>query len=140
MRAIEQVLPEACFIHIIRDGRDAAVSLREMGSAPSADMATLARQWRRNICATRRQSLGCRHYLELRYESLVVDPETCLRDICDFIEIDYHPAMKDYHRRTLCPQDPLRIFRWRTAMLPGERAEYEAVAGGLLAALDYPCI
>jgi len=22
MRAIEQVLPEACFIHIIRDGRD----------------------------------------------------------------------------------------------------------------------
>ncbi len=109
--------------------------------------------------------------MELRYESLVVEPETCLRDICDFIEIDYDPAMKDYHRRaaarlleqqartlasgavlvtqdqrlaqqrlTTSPPDPSRIFRWRMAMLPGERAEYESVAGGLLAALDYPCI
>jgi hypothetical protein len=171
MRAIEQVLPEACFIHIIRDGRDVALSLRDVWFAPGKDMTTLARQWRRDICATRRQSLGCRHYLELRYESLVLDPETCLRDICDFIEIDYDPAMKDYHRRaaarlleqqartlasgtvlvtqherlaqqrlTMCPPDPSRIFRWRQAMLASERAEYEAVAGGLLAALDYPCI
>jgi hypothetical protein len=171
MRAIEQVLPEACFIHIIRDGRDVALSLREQWFAPGKDMTTLARQWRRDICATRRQSLGCRHYMELRYESLVLDPETCLRDICDFIEIDYDPAMKDYHRRaptrlleqqtrtlasgtvlvtqherlaqqrlTMCPPDPSRIFRWRKAMLASERAEYEAVAGGLLGALDYPCI
>jgi len=171
MRAIERVLPEACFIHIIRDGRDVALSLRDLWFSPGRDMTTLARQWRRDICATRRQSLGCRRYLELRYESLVLDPETCLRDICDFIEIDYDPAMKNYHRRapgrlreqqtrtltsgkilvtqdervaqqrlTLSPPDPSRIFRWRTAMLPSERAQYEAIAGGLLAALDYPCI
>jgi hypothetical protein len=43
-------------------------------------------------------------------------------------------------RLTMCPPDPSRIFRWRQAMLASERAEYEAVAGGLLAALDYPCI
>jgi hypothetical protein len=41
-------------------------------------------------------------------------------------------------RFTLCPPDPSRIFRWKEEMLPSERAEYEAVAGGLLAALDYP--
>jgi hypothetical protein len=134
MRAIEQVLPEACFIHVIRDGRDVALSLCELGLAPRADMAALARRWRRDICATRRQSLGVRNYLELRYESLVLDPETCLRDICDFIEIEYDPVIS----RVIRPRDPARMFRWQTAMLPKERSGYEAVAGGLLTALDYP--
>jgi hypothetical protein len=169
LRAIQQVLPEACFIHLIRDGRDVALSLRELWFSPGTDMATLARAWRRDICATRRQSLGCQRYLELRYETLVLEPETCLREICDFIEIDYDPAMKDYHLRaparlmeqqartlaggtvlvsqtqrlaqqrlTLCPPDPSRIFQWRTAMSPRDRARYEAIAGGLLAALGYP--
>jgi sulfotransferase family protein len=134
LRAIEQVLPEACFIHVVRDGRDVALSLCDSGLAARTDMGMLARQWRRNICATRRQSLGVRHYLELRYESLVLEPETCLRDICDFIEIDYHPAI----RRGLRSLDVSRLSRWRKDMQPRERAGYEGVAGGLLAALDYP--
>jgi hypothetical protein len=169
MRAIERVLPEACFIHIIRDGRDVALSLRDLWFSRGADMTTLARRWRRDICATRRQSLGCRRYMELRYEALVLDPQTCLRDVCDFIEIDYDCAMTNYHQRAAtrllehqartriggemllgkearlaqqrlaaCPPDPSRISRWQQEMLPSERAEYEAVAGGLLAALDYP--
>jgi hypothetical protein len=169
MRAIEQVLPEACFIHIIRDGRDVALSLRDLWFSPGSDMTTLARQWRRDICATRRQSLGCRRYMELRYEALVREPETCLRDICDFIEIDYDCALTSYHRRaaarllehqgrtrigggvlvskedrlaqqrlTMYPPDTSRISRWKNEMLPSERAAYEAIAGGLLAALDYP--
>jgi len=169
MRTIERVLPEACFIHLIRDGRDVALSLRDLWFSPGRHMSTLARQWRRDICAIRRQSLGCRRYMELRYESLVLDPQTCLREVCSFIEADYDPAMERYHHRapqrllehqariesggrvlvsqaqrlaqqqlTQYPPDPTRIFRWRRDMLPTERAEYEAVAGGLLAALDYP--
>jgi hypothetical protein len=134
MRAIEQVLPEACFIHIIRDGRDIALSLRESGLSSRTDMSALARQWRRDICVTRRQSLGVRQYLELRYESLVLDPETCLREVCDFVEVDYDPAI----RKTVRTQDPSRVFRWRKEMSTRDRAEYEDVAGGLLGALDYP--
>jgi hypothetical protein len=168
MRAIERVLPEACFIHIIRDGRDVALSLRDQWFSPGRDMKTLARHWRREICLARRQSLGCRRYMEVRYEALVLDPQMCLRDICGFIEIDYDPAMAHYHLRaparllehqartlrggtelitqeqrlaqqrlTMSPPDPSRISRWRSEMLPRERAEYETVAGGLLAALGY---
>jgi hypothetical protein len=133
MRAIEQVLPESCFIHVIRDGRDVAMSLCRRGLAAGVDMATLARQWRRDIRAIRGQSLGVQHYLELRYESLVLDPETCLRDLCDFIEIDYDPVI----RRAMGSADPTRLSRWRTEMLPKERATYEGIAGGLLGALDY---
>jgi hypothetical protein len=133
MRVIEQVLPEACFIHIVRDGRDVAASLCDRQCNPGADMATLARQWRRDICATRSQSLGVRQYLELRYEYLVLDTETCLKDICDFVAIDYEPAMK----RGLPPADVSNLFRWRQALSPRQKSEYEGVAGGLLTALDY---
>jgi hypothetical protein len=168
MRAIERVLPEACFIHIIRDGRDVALSLRNLWFSPGPDMTTLARQWRRDICTIRHQSLPCQRYLELRYESLVSEPVACLRDICAFIEIDYDDAMMTYYNRawarlmeqqtrvrpgggvlvtreerlaqqrlTMSAPDCSRIARWRTEMSRAERAEYEAVAGGLLAALGY---
>jgi hypothetical protein len=134
MRAIEQVLPEACFIHVIRDGRDAALSVRGPGLLSRADMIALARQWRRDICAARHQSLGVRHYMELRYESLVAEPETCLREVCDFIEIDYSAMMKSAMRTPATA----RVSRWREEMPQQQRGEYEAVAGGLLNALDYP--
>src|SRR6201996_1398172 len=65
LRAIERVLPEASFIHMIRDGRDVALSLRNLWFSPGNDMTTLARHWRRDICAIRGQSLQCRRYLEL---------------------------------------------------------------------------
>jgi hypothetical protein len=41
MPAIHSLLPEVRFIHIIRDGRDVALSLRKMWFSPSQDMATL---------------------------------------------------------------------------------------------------
>jgi Sulfotransferase family len=141
MKAIERLLPEASFIHIIRDGRDAALALRDSLS-PDTDMGGLARQWRRDICAIRRQSLTCQRYLELHYESLVADPATCLREICTCIEIDYDPAMLtrrriSEQRSILSPPDSARVNRWQAEMSAAERAEFEAVAGGLLAALGY---
>ena len=38
-------------------------------------------------------------YLEVRYEDLVGETEATLRQICDFIELHFDPAMLDYHRR-----------------------------------------
>jgi hypothetical protein len=38
--------------------------------------------------------------MEIRYEDLVSDPETVLRKVCEFIELDYDPAMLAYHERS----------------------------------------
>ena len=99
MRAIERVLPEARFIHIIRDGRDVALSLRNLWFSPGTDMKTLARKWRHDICSTRREARHCRRYLEVRYESLVRDSQQVLQEVCAFIEVDYESAMTLYHHR-----------------------------------------
>lgn len=98
MPQIEAVLPEARFIHVIRDGRDVALSVRRLWFAPGSDIRTIARDWKNRIEETRYLSRNCRHYLEIHYENLVRDTESELRKICAFIELDYHSQMLEYFK------------------------------------------
>jgi hypothetical protein len=100
MAAIEKLLPEAHFVHIIRDGRDVPLSLRTMPFAPGLDMPTLALFWRKLIQDARIAGRRCRAYMEVRYEALVHDPAAVLHSICDFLNLDFDPAMLRYWERT----------------------------------------
>jgi sulfotransferase family protein len=95
--AIGRLLPEARFIHLIRDGRDVAASLRRQWFAPGRDMASLARYWSDRVTEARRQDLGSDRYLEIRYEALVGSPEATLRKICDFVDLPFDGAMLRHH-------------------------------------------
>jgi hypothetical protein len=94
---LHRLLPEARFVHLIRDGRDVARSFRGLWFSPGDDIDTLARTWRDTIVTARRLAAGVPHYLEIRYEDLIRDPEAVLRTICAFVELRYHPAMLRYH-------------------------------------------
>lgn len=166
-RVVQDLLPEARFIHIIRDGRDVAVSLieewRMSGRVMPVERA--AERWVSKISVGREQARELRFYLEVRYEDLVLDSEFVLRRICDFIELPWHAAVLEYHRSaaervaelvardatgtlsaaqrqakhawTSSPPEASRIGRWRTEMSAEELANYEAAAGALLAELGY---
>ncbi len=159
---ITKALPEARFIHIIRDGRDVAVSRRRRATDP-APVAKHAKRWQARIKSTRRRAQRVDHYLEERYEALVLDPEPVLRRVCEFIELEYDPVMLRYHERAeerlreianpfekmsaerrleahrLAAEPPQRgrIGTWREAMSPEEVAEFEAAAGAMLDELGY---
>jgi hypothetical protein len=96
---IQRILPEAHFIHILRDGRDAAVSVKGLWFAPGEDVDTLARHWRDSILTTRRLARDCPHYLEVRYEDLLANTRSALKRICRFIDLPFHDAMLRYHTR-----------------------------------------
>ncbi|MGH7833242.1 MAG: sulfotransferase family protein [Candidatus Binatia bacterium] len=96
MREIESVLPEARFIHIIRDGRDVALSVRPLWFAPGKDMTTLALDWQSRVEQTRQSSRRCLHYIEVRYENLVADAKSELKRICVFLDLQYHARMLRY--------------------------------------------
>lgn len=100
LRAIQAVLPEARFIHLIRDGRDVAVSLRPRWFSPGHDIAVQARYWQENVQSARGQRADCRHYMEVRYEGLLRSTEGVLRRVCAFLDLDFHPDMLRYHERT----------------------------------------
>jgi len=160
MEAIERLLPEARFIHLVRDGRDVAASVRHLWFRPGDTMEEIARDWCGRIRATRAQRV--RHMLEVRYEELVREPEAVLRRICSFVELPFDGAMLDYHRRAperlaehearpqvtkeqrlkqqeaaTRPPDPSLIGRWRRDLTREDAARFDHVAGALLRELGY---
>jgi hypothetical protein len=100
MASIERLLPEAHFIHLVRDGRDVALSLRSRFFSPGPDTETQAGYWRENVESARQAGNRCRHYLEIRYEDLLRDTEAVLRKICAFIDLTFTHDMLRYHERT----------------------------------------
>ena len=167
MRRIQRVLPEARFVHIIRDGRDVSLSHMRMNWGPETYEQS-ARLWRNRIRKARKMAPSVDHYMEVRFEDLVADTEGVLRRVCDFIELDFDPVMLDYHERAegrlaekarelprknrpnqpaearleshgLAKEPPRsdRVGMWRERMTPEEVAEYEAVAGDMLVELGY---
>lgn len=100
MDRIESVLPEAHFIHILRDGRDVCLSLRHMWFSPGWDIEIQARYWCDFVTAARNYGANARRYLEIKYEELIVKPEAVLRRICDFLQLPYADVMLRYHEQT----------------------------------------
>jgi hypothetical protein len=98
--AIRRVLPEARFIHIIRDGRDVALSLREMWFSPGWEIETQAAYWRKCVLAARRAGVGRTYYLEIRYEDLILNTCETLGRVCDHVGLSFEPAMLSYYTQT----------------------------------------
>ncbi|HYP54254.1 MAG TPA: sulfotransferase [Pyrinomonadaceae bacterium] len=168
MDKIEEVLPEARFVHIIRDGRDVALSLRGLWFSPGDSIEERAGLWRSWILTARRLGKRRRHYTEVRYEDLIADAPAVLRKICDFVGLTYDRRMESYYessperldevntmyrdgsllitkeerlynqRFATRPPEPSRVFRWRGEMDADSRTRFTAVAGDLLAELGYP--
>jgi hypothetical protein len=99
MLAIQATLPEARFIHLIRDGRDAALSRAKRVLEGQAKITRAAELWRSRILKARSQSDDLEHYLEVRYEDLVSNPEGVLRGVCEFVDLPFDEAMLGYHER-----------------------------------------
>jgi len=145
--------PEARFLHIIRDGRDACLSQLKQDFGFD-DCLPCAEAWREQVWWVRSigQVLGPARYLELRYEDLTEDPECWLRRICDFLDLNYSPAMLDYHQRVehsvpaskrhlwpLLAEPPKaeNSFRWKAEMSGSLRMAFEKRAGQVLRELRY---
>ena len=95
---ISRLLPEAYFIHIIRDGRDVAASNRLHHSwRRFQSFAAHAREWKRRIHASWSAALHCPRFVEVKYEDLVTNPEQVLNNLCAAIQLPFSPRMLDYH-------------------------------------------
>ncbi|MEJ7876465.1 MAG: sulfotransferase, partial [Solirubrobacterales bacterium] len=101
MRRIKRVLPEASFIHVVRDGRDVTLSnnkrIVERGHRDPVPAARAARQWRNRVQKAQADGPKLGKYLEIRYEDLVLDTESTLRRVCECIDLEFEPGMLRYH-------------------------------------------
>jgi sulfotransferase family protein len=146
--------PDARFVHLIRDGRDVALSYLSLHWGPSTAWAA-ARKWRRDVTAGIRhgQPLGPSRYREVRYDDLVVDPRATLTAVTAFAGLGFDDRMLDpvaradhetlapeegrpFHARAAQPVQP-DARDWRTQMEPDAVRHFEAIAGDLLHDLGY---
>ena len=97
---LAELIPEARFIHILRDGRDTALSARRSSFGP-ATWAGAAYLWRDSV-RDAWNGLGRipkSRALELHYEDLLLAPEKTLRSVCDFLQEKYEPQMLEFSRQ-----------------------------------------
>lgn len=150
---ISELFPSARFVHLVRDGRDVALSYAKVPFGPKtvAKAAALwARRVRLGVLEGRR--LGADRYTEIRYEDLVDAPERTTRSLCGFLGIEFTPEMMEYtdkapefvfeKAKTYNPkvlQKPSKSTRsWETEMPPAHEEAFEAVAGDVLDLFGYP--
>jgi hypothetical protein len=153
---ISRIFPDCQFIHLIRDGRDVALSSmakwhRRFPQRLYMDEQYLIRSWLRALSHGRSAgaALGPDRYVELKYEDLVLDPETRLGEICGFLGEDLHPDMLQHeslarrlvrstgHVEVREPVFRASIQRWRREMSPEKLWEVERIAGPALEEMGY---
>jgi Sulfotransferase family len=160
LRTLHQLWPHAKVVHLVRDGRNVALSLLEWGKAErnvgrfstwdEDPVATAALYWEWNVRLGREAValLGPDRYYELRYEALIADPELECRKLCEFLDIAYDPAMLRFHEGRRRPKPGLSAKRawrpitaglrdWRAQMRPDDVQRFEAASGPLLDELGY---
>jgi hypothetical protein len=99
VETIKREIPNALFVHIIRDGRDVALSLRKLGDfnplpwnrkPRSLEETALYWEWMVQKGRSFGQKIP-RDYMEIRFEGLLGDPPRTLKELGNFLnhDLDY---------------------------------------------------
>ena len=149
LHRIKETIPDALVIHIIRDGRDVALSTDKQGyirrlpwdGKPSKMVAGLYWEWMVNKGRRDGRDLGD-DYTEVHFEELVGQPRETLKRLGGFIgqNLDYDQILKAGIGSVSAPNtsfgDSKENFnptgRWRTAYSADELAMFEGLVGRTL--------
>jgi hypothetical protein len=141
--------PDAQFIHLVRDGRDVALSL----FARRHDFGVYntyyaGKYWQQFVEATHEHGakLDPAQYLEIRYEDLVAEPRAASQRICAFLGEEFSEAVVDFKPAGQAGKTPLlqkpvqadNAGKWRRALAPRQIRYFEAAAGTTLERFGYP--
>jgi hypothetical protein len=157
MEEIKRQIPEALFIHIIRDGRDVALSYaQQKWSHPlpwdrGEELAVAGLYWEWVVRKGREQGrrLGA-DYREVRFEQLNTNPKETLAELGAFIQhdLDYDRIQQAGIGSVSNPNSSFGkdkdgegsfnpVGRWKSKMSAQEAAAFEEIVGGLLSELGY---
>jgi hypothetical protein len=143
---------DARFIHVVRDGRNVALSYADMPFGPKT-VARAADRWQTRVRAgiNAGRALPPARYTELFYERLVADPEQELEKLCSFIGVSFQPMMLEYgslsknevqsraerYNPHVTRKPTAGVRSWERQMPRFQVAVFEAVAGELLQEMGY---
>ena len=95
LKRILSIYPNVYFIHVIRDGRDSAISAytRFKSKLPkdkirSEYIKDFAKEWSSRISISREIMRDSQRYIEVRYEDMHESPETEVNRMLSFLQVD----------------------------------------------------
>jgi len=148
LRRIKETIPEALIIHIIRDGRDVALSTDKQGyirrlpwdRTPSKMAAGLYWDWM--VSKGRRDGRDLKgDYLEVHFENLIREPRQTLNEIGQFIgqHLDYDQILRVGIGSVSAPNTSFGadasfnpVGRWRSGFSKEELEMFEGLVGRTL--------
>lgn len=153
---IKRELPNALFVHIIRDGRDIALSLMKMEgfrpfpwSPKARGLLETALYWKWTVQTGRTH--GNRipaDYIEVRYEDMIAEPRAALSRLSQFLDhdLDYDRIqntglgrLRDSNSSFLGDESQVKnpVNRWKEKLSGGEVAQLETIIGPSLKEFGY---
>lgn len=149
---IKELYPDARIIHIIRDGRDCALSMfTRKYDLDVFNSYRAAKLWKLYVDAGQEagERLGPESYFELKYEDLLSDPVATMQALCSFIEEEYCSSLIDFEKsrdkksKTPLLSRPLQrgnLEKWRTGLTARQIRVFESVAGDTLVRNGYDLV
>lgn len=156
LHRIKETIPGALVIHIIRDGRDVALSTEKLGyirplpwdRAPRTMVAGLYWEWMVNKGRRDGKDLG-NDYIEVNFEDLVERPQETLTRLGKFIEqeLNYEEIQKVGIGSVSAPNTSFKsgegqqqftpLGRWKSGYSAEDLAMLEGLIGGTLHEVGY---
>ncbi|MDT0627686.1 sulfotransferase [Alteromonas sp. W364] len=150
IEVLKNFLPDTKFIIILRDGRGVANSYIENKWGLGTNVYTGAQRWKREV----RQQIEFmnsmpENFFFIKFEDMVGDLESSMRNICNFLNIDFDEEMLDYNnkesfyeiktenRHTFKKPDMKLTKKWQQKLSKFEISVIENVAGDVLDEFGY---
>ncbi|MFT5586943.1 MAG: tetratricopeptide (TPR) repeat protein [Cognaticolwellia sp.] len=160
MAMLGRLFPRARFVHIVRDGRAVSASLvRQRWIDPATqepiwyckDLEGASRYWVEVVASVRQQAAQVPgRYLELRYEDLVQDPRSAMRQVLAFLGEPWSEQVLSHEESQVvlsereastdavrAPVNLRAVNRWRGQLSDVELRRMDARAEALLERLGY---
>lgn len=153
---LNELFPHCRFIHIVRDGRDVALSLVSKHWGPN-NFINAIKYWERTAITTDRmlKMLPNERVFEVKYEDLVINSKDVLLKLCNFVDIEYQDDMLELyslkaqsneavseriqgiHSNLSSKPDKAQLYKWRESLSSVDKAIASEIAHKALSRFGY---
>lgn len=150
-REISEGFPSSKFIHIVRDGRDVAMSWKKVRFGPE-HFYSIANLWNKYVQKAEdiKSNVSKKRFHEVKYEDILRDPNQNIKKICQFLDESFDSRMIEFYKspRSYPTDDrnernlsrPLlrdNMNKWKSSISERDLRIFESVAGETLRRYGY---
>jgi len=131
LESLTQLFPDVKIIHIVRDGRDVALSLFALPWGPE-DAYVAANYWKKRVVlGTSGKMVLNERFFECKYEDFLANPEPLFTQLLEFLDVEGSLREKkilEFREKIVSKIKANNSFKWKTQMSTGDIRIFELTA------------